>query len=162
MKSKFLVVLMAVLMIASGLAVVYAEDVSVGSAHFAVPDDFNISSSNDTAVVLSDNENETIIFDYNIKTADAAKAYLTAEGYKAGESYNSSVENHELGGKSSSYSYTIQEFTKGNETAGVYVFNVDNENYVIIAKVSGLDSDDDFDSTDVSNAVDDIVKAMMG
>lgn len=161
MKNKRFIPVLAILLIAASLACVYASEITFDSMKIDVPDLYEQKSANDTAIVFEDSTKE-IIISKDIKSGDAANAYLTSKGF----TYNDTIYRNETvsGTKSANYNYEIDTYTKDKEAAGAYLLKKDNNEFTIIAIDHDIDFDFDFgsfeDST-INSDVSDIVRSIM-
>ncbi|WP_296797407.1 hypothetical protein [uncultured Methanobrevibacter sp.] len=157
MKNKTFVALIAFFLVAAGAAAVYAESAHVGSFNFDVPNDFKVKETNDTTVVLQ-NDKKEIIITSKIVGKDAVNSYLSGQGFKFNETINGTkdVKGTGLNGH---YSYTADTFSKDKGYAIAYLLT--DKNVSVIAIDNDFNSDDNFDSSDLSNAVGGIVDKIM-
>ena len=90
---------------------------------------------------------------------DAVNAFLSAQGFKFVETNhcNTTVS----GTQSGTFSYDINTYEKTGAGAAAYFLVKDNANYTVIAIDNDVDADDDFKMSDVCDAAEEVVKAIM-
>ena len=160
MKTKTIVGLLAIFLAVACLATVYAVDIDFDSMKIPIDtDDFKVTSSNDTTVVLeNDDHKQKIIISSEINSEDAAKTYLTSQGF----TYKDTLNGHKdvSGDQTGSFDFKQASFTKDNGAASAYILTKDGKNYCVIAMNNDL-GDDTFEFSDVSEVAEKIVQGIM-
>ena len=172
MKNKTILALFAIFLIAGSVAAVCAADATLGNLKFEVPDDYNETDSNATSTLLKDDKKEIkrsvkgkipkkeILITTDIIGDDAIDSYLSAKGFKFNESStgNTTTKGNDLSG---SFSFNSSTYSKDKGYAVAYLLVKDNKNITVIGIDNDFDSDDDFGSSDIDQAVDAVVKQVM-
>ena len=159
MKNKTILALFAIFLIAGSVAAVCAADATLGNLKFEVPDDYKVTDSNATSTLLKDDKKE-ILITTDIIGDDAIDSYLSAKGFKFNESStgNTTTKGNDLSG---SFSFNSSTYSKDKGYAVAYLLVKDNKNITVIGIDNDFDSDDDFGSSDIDQAVDAVVKQVM-
>ena len=160
MNKKLLLALLAIFLIAGSMVAVFGEDATLGDLKFEVPDDYKISETNDTTVVLKDGD-KTIIISTEIIGDDAIDAFLAAKGYKLNETLSGNS-THTGTGLNGQYSYDESTFIKDKGFSVAYLLIKDNKPISVIGIDDDFDSDfDTGDYSKIENAVRDVASQIM-
>ena len=108
-------------LIACSLSAVYAEQASLGNIKFNVPDDYKISESNDTTVIMKDDEKQIIVSTV-LTDNNALNSYLEGQGFKFDNTMtgNLTVSGNDLNGK---FSFVSISYNKDKGCAIAYLLN---------------------------------------
>ena len=158
MNKKLLLALLAIFLIAGSMVAVFAEDATLGDLKFEIPDDYKVSQTNDTAVVLKD-DHKTIIVSTEITGDDAINSFLTAKGYKLNETLSGNV-SHTGTDLNGQYNYDSSTFSKDKGFSVAYLLNKDNKPISIIGIDDDFDSDFDSDN-ELKDAVEKVASQIM-
>ena len=158
MEKKTFLAFIAILLVAGSMACAYAAQAPCESINFDVPDDFKVDNTNDTAVVLKDDK-KTIMVSKDIIGEDAVNAFLTSQGFKFVETNHCTTTVS--GTQSGTFTYDMNTYAKTGAGAAAYFLVKDNAKYTVIAIDNDVDADDDFKTSDVCDAAEEVVKAIM-
>jgi hypothetical protein len=125
MKSKSIIIALAVLILACSVTAIAAESASVGDYTFDYPDDFKVNSTSDTQAVFEKDNTHAIVvlFSDSVASSDDAKTNLESKGYEfLGEN------TYDAEG----YSVTQQNFEKDGLTVYSYNFQMKDGKYCVI------------------------------
>lgn len=160
MKYKSIFAFLAVLLIAVSVASVYAESVNLGPFNFDVPDDFKVTKTNDTSIVL-EHDHEQIIVTTEIVGQDAVNSYLEGQGFFTGQSTHGTMRVDGTG-PTGTYEYDSTTYSKNHGYAVAYFLNRDGNTVTVIGIDNDFDNDGgDSEPDDLTSAVGDVVKYIM-
>ena len=139
--SKAFLVLVTLALVAS-VGIVAAEDVTVGSYTFAVPDGYTIASNTDTVIAMQQDEYNAITFATEISDdIETAKQVLINKDYTF-------IDEEEM--EYNGYNTTLQKFSYDSNGTTLYSFNyielIDSGNFVITLITDNPDFDGDLNS----------------
>lgn len=124
MKSKSIILALAVLILACSMTAIAAENVDVAGHTFEVPDGYKIDNTTDEQVIFTNDDGYAIVvlFSDEIANSDDAIKTLEAKGYKfiAEETYDSS-----------DYKVSQQNYEKDGLTVYSYNFELDDGKYCV-------------------------------
>ena len=158
MKNKTILALFAIFLIACSVSAVQAEQGSLGNIKFNVPDDYKISESNDTTVIMK-NDQKQIIVSTVLTDSDSLNNYMEGQGFKYDNtmSGNMTVSGNDLNGK---FSFVSLSYTKDKGCGIAYLLNKDGTQVSVI----GIDNDADSDSIgsmDIESDVKEVAQEVM-
>ncbi len=123
MKTKSLAfTLLVVFILTFSITAIYAEDVTVGSSTFELPDGFKINETENNTVTLENNNYFLTVYEGDIVSTEEAKQNREEEGYELlGE------DTYDAEG----VSINQQNYKKDNIVSNVYTFTKNDKNYII-------------------------------
>ncbi|WP_407381876.1 hypothetical protein [Methanobrevibacter sp.] len=159
MKNKTILSLMAIFLVLGSAAFAYAQEVNYdGFGLQFADDDFKVNQTNNTSVVLQ-NEEEQIIITSEITGNDSVNSFLGNQGFNLTESTH--VETKISSTQSASFGYELNKYVKNHGAASAFFLNKNDKNYTVIVMDNDVDADDDFDTSDAMDVANDIVKSIM-
>ena len=125
MKSKSIILALAVLIMACSITAIAAESASVGDYTFEIPDDYKSTDITDTQATLEKDDTHAIvvIFADSVSSSEDAKSNLESKGYPyIGQN------RYDANG----YSVNQQNFEKDGLTVYSYDFEMKDGKYCVI------------------------------
>ena len=130
MKSKSIILAIAVLIMACSITAIAAESASVGDYTFEIPDDYKSTDITDTQATLEKDNTHAIvvIFADSVSSSEDAKSNLESKGYTyiGQNSYDAN-----------GYSINQQNFEKDGLTVYSYDFEMKDGKYCVISVEKG-------------------------
>ena len=151
MKFKYLFLSLMILILASSIALVAAEEASLGDYSFNVPDGYEIVNQTDNLVSMQSDPDHAIVMSLpdEVKSAADFKKSLEAEGYKFGDEDTYKAGDFDV----SQYNYEYQDYQ------GFLYICEGEDNPILITLVMPADEDapspDDNPVTEIINSLDD-------
>ena len=159
MRSKYLIALLAIFIVAGSIAAIYAADASIGNSKFEVPNGYKVTNVNETGVLLTNGDKEILVAT-DIVGNDSINSFFSSKGFKFHETLKGTekVKGNDLNGE---YSYTANTYTKDKGYGIAYMLVKDNKNITVIGIDNNFDDGDNYEMSEVNEPVTAIANQIM-
>ncbi|RAP54556.1 MAG: hypothetical protein BZ137_01580 [Methanosphaera sp. rholeuAM130] len=145
MKKNQMITLLSLFILICGLSTIYAEDATVGSSTFTLPDGYTVNQTNESVTMLTGENSVIVIYEGDVINLEDAKQARIDAGYEfIGE------DTYDCDG----ISLNQQNFKKDNINACIYTFNKDNKNYIIVFTIPEGQEIPSYEANPVTGIID--------